>query len=345
MFSMFTFQIVLCVAGVLVTLALVGVSILFSLRSSPQDTSSTPTNDVPNNEDDAAPQNETQKSKPDWTPKIWNEPRPSTPFTFETIDVDGTNRNYWLHRPTKQPTTKVPVILYFHGTSPNTVLASSAFDNVKEQCVIVQPIGTSNADGAASWNTGSDNPSCGAQTDDLAFVRTLMQTIQTWKEVDLGQVVICGFSVGAAFVSYMSYQKEFQSLFRGFGSMSSPVQETNLDAISRASPSIIWNSVGKTDAIVPWQGGESPTIPDCATFASWKNVAATWAQVMGLTLESNKTETVTSLSGHSKSHAFIGYLFESTGHSMHSDAIDEFLGDTYSSLALMCASFLLGSRV
>lgn len=282
-----------------------------------------------------------------WTPKIWTAPKSTARYTLTTINVDGVERSYYVSRPLIQ-SKLVPVVIYFHGTTNGRVSAIPTFDEIGDQCVLVQPIGTRNADNNASWNDGNSNAACGAKSDDLGFVRELLTQIKSWTEADMDQVVVCGFSVGAAFVSYMSLQSDLREQIRGFGSMSSPIQQSDLTTLERAdtTPTAVWLSVGASDPIVPWQGGVSPSMPDCATFASIQEVITTWATLAGIELTTTEKNEYTITRGNANDHGLMSVVFQHTGHTTHSDTITSYLNNELngtSSLELACVSFLLGS--
>lgn len=277
-----------------------------------------------------------------WTSQAWTGSGTGSAYTMASLDVDGLVRQYRVSRPVSS-SGQVPVILYFHGTTKGTVSTNHAFDDALGQCVVIQPIGTGNVDGYASWNTGNPRSECGAQSDDKAFVRALLDVLGTWPEADMDRVVVCGFSVGAAFVSNLSIDAAFRGPLKGFGTMSSPIQQSELGQVM--GPTNVWVSVGRTDNIVPWDGGVSPGLaPGCADFASTTEVLSAWATALDVSTTEDVTADFATVSGNTDQYAVVSHIFENTGHTDQSDAISAFLtGTGYSTLHLACASFLLGA--
>jgi hypothetical protein len=128
------------------------------------------------------------------------------------MDVGGTRRRYLLHvPPTYQAGTPMPLVIAMHGGGGNAenTVATFQLNPVADQhgFLVAYPEGSGSVmvfgKVSGSWNAGG---CCGEavlrQTDDVGFIRTMLDTIETAYSIDTHRVFATGFSNG----SMMSYR-------------------------------------------------------------------------------------------------------------------------------------------
>ena len=119
-------------------------------------------------------------------------------FSLETIDHDGTAREYILHIPEKYDNDiAIPLMLNFHGgggTANGHVYTSDMRSLADEEnFILVYPQGLYNV-----WNISlsSDNSSKNT-TDDFGFINAMVNKIISEYSVDTSRIYATGFSNGA----------------------------------------------------------------------------------------------------------------------------------------------------
>jgi len=131
------------------------------------------------------------------------EPEPAAPCTqggslqpgdsTNTIDVDGTERTYFVHvPPSYDGTTRTPVVFDFHGLGGNGQMwrTASRWAQYADTAgyIAVYPSGIENG-----WNAGI---CCNDETTDVAFVRAMIDTLDNDGCIDTKRVYATGCSNG-----------------------------------------------------------------------------------------------------------------------------------------------------
>ncbi|HVX41919.1 MAG TPA: PHB depolymerase family esterase [Gemmatimonadaceae bacterium] len=124
------------------------------------------------------------------------------PSIQRTIHVGGRDRSYILDLPPGDRASPLPIVFVFHGGGGN---AQSARTQTRmsdlaaaKGFIVVYPNGTGRfGDRLLTWNTGS---CCGNaqrnRVDDVAFIRTLLDSLERTYPIDPGRVYATGLSNG-----------------------------------------------------------------------------------------------------------------------------------------------------
>jgi polyhydroxybutyrate depolymerase len=175
---------------------------------------------------------------------------------YVKIVVNGLPRTYRLFIPTELPDTPVPLVVVLHpfnGTSTGYE-SNSNFDlgAGKTATLVAYPQGFEN-----SWNAGT---CCGTardlKIDDVAFIDTVINDIETRYSVDETRLAIGGFSNGAM----MSYRyvcersDRIHVMFSGSGAYMAP-------SCDFSRPVDVLHMHGMKDGLVPWGGTASSPYP------------------------------------------------------------------------------------
>lgn len=193
----------------------------------------------------------------------------------QTIQVQNTQRSYYLHLPTGYDSSKkYPLVIMIHGYTDHPLLAelysgmSKKAD--KEKFIVVYPKGTSDAqDSNLSWNAEF---CCGGakrqKSDDVTFIDTLLDEVTTNYAVDTKKVYVSGFSNGAMFVHLLGTKlaSRITAIAAIGGSIGSNNTFTNTNS---PVPILIMN--GNADRTVPFAGGGVyASAAEAVTF--WKEI-------------------------------------------------------------------------
>lgn len=179
--------------------------------------------------------------------------------TKHTIDVDGMSRDYQLHVPsTYSGEREVPLILDFHGIFMGPVLqrwVSNTDDLSEDQGIIVAyPDGIDNA-----WNVG---PCCteSREIDDVAFAKAVVEDISARACINEKRVYAMGYSNGGGLSHYLACHAA--DTFAAVAPAAFDLLEENQEACDPVRPMPVYSYRGRTDPIVPYEGGEStpPTL-------------------------------------------------------------------------------------
>jgi polyhydroxybutyrate depolymerase len=180
--------------------------------------------------------------------------------TEKVIPIQNTQRSYYLHLPTGYDSTqKYPLVIMIHGYTDHPLLmelySGMSKKADKEKFIVVYPKGSNDArDNNLSWNAGF---CCGGakrqNTDDVAFINTMLDELTATYAVDENKVYAAGFSNGAMFAHVLGAQlpsriKAIAAIGGTIGSDTSLLVQPN-----RPLPVFIMNA--KSDRTIPFSGG------------------------------------------------------------------------------------------
>ena len=198
----------------------------------------------------------------------------SIPFAFNqqisaTVDVGGVTRDYIYYEPAiYDGSTPVPVLFVFHGLGDQASnMAQAGFNQISDTAnfIPVYMQGTLNIASQPAWNNGT---LLGSTSDDLGFIAQVLDSIQTWYNIDSDAIYACGFSMGGI-MSHHLYCSNDE--FDAIGSVGGPMSTSDISGCSRTNPSRVVHIHGTADATVPYDAGALPSlslVPETLDF--WK---------------------------------------------------------------------------
>lgn len=176
--------------------------------------------------------------------------------TFGKVDaaqkmiVNGVVREYWLYVPEGCP-EDAPMVVAMHGTTGKMTDKSPRFHEIadKEKFVVVYPQGLMRnfpvfGGDATGW------ASTGEYSEDVDFIRNLVEKVGAQYVVDRKRVYCCGFSNGG--MNTYSLANFCSDIFAAFGSISGfPINEFHLHHVG-ARPIPFIHIHGKADGFVKY---------------------------------------------------------------------------------------------
>jgi len=178
-----------------------------------------------------------------------------------SIEVDGLKRTYLLHiPPALDYSRKSPLVLVLHGAiqSPSAVERMSGMSTLadQEKFLVAYPSGTGRVSNVPTWNAGK---CCGYalahKVDDVAFIRALIDKLESDYPVDPKRVFVTGISNGGM----MSYRLACELSDR-IAAIAPVEGALNVDC-RPAHPVSVIVFHGTADRLVPFDG-----VADAAAF-------------------------------------------------------------------------------
>jgi polyhydroxybutyrate depolymerase len=176
-------------------------------------------------------------------------PEPTGQKTVPLV-FDGKDRDYIVRVPSGYDgTTAAPVVFDFHGWGSNAIqqlyYGSYMSQSDRDGFVIVAPDGIDDPSGR-HYNIGA----AGTPTDDVAFVLTVLDQVESRLCIDPARVFATGMSDGGAMTSALACRASDR--FAAFGAVALVLYAPGC-APSRPVP--IAAFMGTADPIVPFDGG------------------------------------------------------------------------------------------
>jgi polyhydroxybutyrate depolymerase len=172
-----------------------------------------------------------------------------------SITVDGLARTYWLHLPPARTSVgPLPLVLAFHGAGGQgpSMAGLTGFNALADQhgFVVAYPDGIDR-----HWNDGrpGNRPGPGAQYDDVAFVRALIDHLAATLPIDRARVYATGMSNGAIFSQRLACDLPDQ--IAAIGAVTGSLAEALEPACTPSRPVPVLMIMGEADPFVPWNGG------------------------------------------------------------------------------------------
>ena len=207
---------------------------------------------------------------------------PVAGLTNQTIHIDGQQRRFKLFLPSGAG-KNLPLVIALHGGGGNaqTMVERTGFvDLAKEEKIVVAfPEGTGRGEGRYTWNAGGCCAYAMQQsTDDVTFIRKLIDEAVEQYGVDPERIYLVGMSNGGMVSHRIAAAMPERIAGIGivvgamFGGETPPALPVSAILIN-----------GRQDAVVPYDGGKSPTAlvarSQSRPFAPASYTAAFWADV------------------------------------------------------------------
>ena len=168
----------------------------------------------------------------------------------ENIEIGGRTRRYLIHVPDLSKTTKpLPLVLIFHGggSDPEGTVRYTRFDSLadREGLIAVYPEGT-----IKQWNDGR---LMAPMSDDVGFVRALVDDLKKKYKVDAKRIYATGISNGAMMSQRLAC--EMSDTFAAVASVAGTLPDDLSSRCKPAKPISVMLVHGTDDPIVPYSGG------------------------------------------------------------------------------------------
>ena len=171
------------------------------------------------------------------------------------LDVEGTQRNYYLHVP-EEASGELPLVIAFHGGGPKgrtkgKGLAKST--GLSERADTHGFLVAYPSSYQGNWEDGRDSPYLPPEgVSDLAFVDALIEDIQSSYSIDPHRIYATGVSNGGFFSQRLGCERTevFAAIAPVIGSMAEGYR------CEPTAPLSVLMINGTGDPIVPWEGGE-----------------------------------------------------------------------------------------
>ena len=167
-----------------------------------------------------------------------------------TLVVNGERRSYLLYLPTAQPAGRaIPLVLVFHGggVPARSMVAHTGFSRIAERegFAVAYPEGIDRR-----WNDGRGY---GASHDDVALVRSLLDTLARQVPVDSSRVYATGISNGAMFAYRLAC--DLPGTLAAVAPVAGAVPASLADRCAGARPTAVAAFQGTADPLLPYVGG------------------------------------------------------------------------------------------
>ena len=205
----------------------------------------------------------------------------------EIIHNNGT-REYLIHIPENyNESLKTPILLNFHGFggSAGSFMLETNMTTIadSENFILVYPQGNC-LNGSSHWNpcpSGGDNKS---STDDLGFIESLINEIDTNYNIDLDRIYAVGYSNGGMMAYGLANQKS--EIIAAVASVSGAM----LDCVNTVNhPMPVLHLHGTQDGVIPYDGNDY--------YSSTQNTLDYWIDINNITqpvnLNTDNTGSIT----------------------------------------------------
>lgn len=169
------------------------------------------------------------------------------------VEVQGLDRRYLLFEPGADPGEARPLVLVFHGEGgePRGSEAYFGMDEIAEECGFL----VAYLEGLEkSWDDGRGIAPGGTRgTDDVAFVRAVVDQIASRRPVDRSRVFATGMSTGGMFCHRLA--AEASDLIAAIAPVCGPIARPYVEEFRLERPVSMLVIIGDADPIIPLEGG------------------------------------------------------------------------------------------
>jgi polyhydroxybutyrate depolymerase len=167
-----------------------------------------------------------------------------------TLVVNGERRSYLLFLPTARPPGRaLPLLLVFHGggVRARSMVGHTGFSRIAERegFAVAYPEGIDRR-----WNDGRGY---GASHDDVAFVRSLLDTLARRVTIDSTRVYATGISNGAMFAYRLAC--DLPGVLAAIAPVAGAVPASLAERCASARPTAVAAFQGTADPLLPYAGG------------------------------------------------------------------------------------------
>jgi polyhydroxybutyrate depolymerase len=169
------------------------------------------------------------------------------------VEVQGLDRSYLLFEPHNLPAGPRPLMLIFHGEGgePRGSEAYFGMDEIAAECGFL----VAYLEGLEkSWDDGRGIAPGGTRgTDDVAFVRAVVDQIASRSPVDRSRVFAAGMSTGGMFCHRLA--AEAPDLIAAIAPICAPIARPYIEEFRLDRPISLFALLGDADPIIPLEGG------------------------------------------------------------------------------------------
>jgi polyhydroxybutyrate depolymerase len=235
-----------------------------------------------------------------------------------TLELGGARRTYLLYVPSShQPARGLPLVLVFHaaGGSGSAMARHTGLSRVaeRERFAVAYPDGM-----GRRWNDGRG---IGGGRDDVAFIRTLIDTLTRELGIDARRIYATGISNGAVFAHRLAC--DLPGVLAAIAPVAGAVPTALADRCGSAAPVSVVSFQGTADRFMPYKGSGGNLRAGAILGA--EPSAAFWAQIDGCngrptpeppvdTVTDGTRARRTAWSGCGEGRAVVLYTIEGGGH-------------------------------
>jgi polyhydroxybutyrate depolymerase len=204
----------------------------------------------------------------------------------KTININGIVRTFRIFVPTNLPKDKKnPLVFVFHGGGGDAINIENytKFSDLaeREKFIAVYPDGINK-----SWNDGREI----VQTDDLAFVKSMIDSITKEYNIDEKRIFSTGISNGGFFSNYIA--ANLSDKFAAIAPVVGGIAEPFAPQFNPKEPVSVFIIQATADPLVPYNGGKvagnrGRTISTEKTIELWKKNNQTESVSVNGTLPDN----------------------------------------------------------
>ena len=181
-----------------------------------------------------------------------------------TMQIDGIERTYDLYIPTGLGTTPRPLIFLLHGHGGSVSQLTGQNGNAaphrvwleiaeREKLILVIPSGALSPDGNLGWNDCRADAESNPKTDDVKFIRELIQTVVKSYAIDRSRIFASGISNGGNMALRLAL--ELSDQIAAVAVVASAMPKVN-ECGPPAHPVSVLFMNGTADPLLPYEGGE-----------------------------------------------------------------------------------------
>ncbi len=180
----------------------------------------------------------------------------------QTIQVGGLDRFYHVFVPEKYENAPLVILLHGNGGSHDDMLGLTGVKAPyklwldiaqQENIIVLVPNGTLGSSNARGWNDCRNDASTNPTTDDVGFIRALMDKIMNTYKADTKKVFAMGTSNGGHFAQRLA--QEIPQKITAFGAVVASRAKNSKCSDSNVPISALFMN-GTADPILPYNGGQ-----------------------------------------------------------------------------------------
>lgn len=232
----------------------------------------------------------------------------------------GRMRTYHLYLPKGYNRSQsLPLVMAFHGGygKGKRFARNTGFNEIADQegFVVVYPDALN-----MHWNDGRGTAS--PDVDDVGFVRTLLERLIRFRNIDPSRIYATGISNGGFFTQRLAC--EMSDTIAAFATVSATLPEELKSSCQPKKPVSILMINSPQDELVPWEGGETGglggrvlSVPNTVEFWRKENAASPVAETQALPVIDPSDSTRVRLSRYSggrRGSEVLLYTIQGGGH-------------------------------
>lgn len=180
-----------------------------------------------------------------------------------TIQVDGVTRRYHYYQPATDGVTALPLVFLLHGHGGSADMLSGQTAHPapfklwmelaeSEKILLVYPDGMAGPDHERGWNDCRADATTNPTSDDVAFIRSLIQHMRTQFQIDPRRIYAAGFSNGGHMALRLALELPEHMAAVGAVAAAMPAKS---ECRAFAQPVSVLFMNGTADILSPYNGG------------------------------------------------------------------------------------------